>query len=92
MSQNPLKRCKTLRMKLEFTHPVVFAAAPFVEAAAIEMLGSIVKETEYVQCTVSEAIVAVEKARDLVSRRMHADPAIDEDAARKQRVLAQCLT
>lgn len=86
MSNNPERRAMSLKAELVFAKPVTFIASRDVESRALDIMGRLSKQTEWVHGTAEQAIEAVNTAWDAVSRYKWTDPAITEAQARKYRI------
>lgn len=86
MSSQPHGRCKGLGIELVFTVPVVVAAAKMVETYAMQDLGALRGDSEWVECTPEDAIDAVCVAWMAAARMAHVNPLITADEARMARV------
>lgn len=86
MSSNPLARCKRLGIDLGFTVPVVVSSAKLVETYALQSLGALIGDSEWVHCSFDEAVDAVAVAWMAAGKIQHVNPAITADEARQLRV------
>lgn len=86
MSGEPLQRCKRLGCALRYDIQVVPSAAKMVETFALQALGATVDDDEWVDCSVEQAIEAVEAAWGKTSNLRHTDPHVTADEARLSRI------
>ncbi|WP_156878690.1 GIY-YIG nuclease family protein [Roseomonas gilardii] len=86
MSNNPERRVMSLKASLMFVRPVTFIASRDVESRALDIMGRLTGQSEWVHGTVEQAIEAVNTAWDAVSRYKWTDPALTEVQARKYRI------
>jgi hypothetical protein len=91
MSGRPHRRCRDLKISLLFTVPVVPVAAKLVETYALQGLGALVGDREWVKCSLDRAIDAVCTAWMAAGKIVHVNPLLTADQARAGRVAAnQC--
>lgn len=87
-SGNPANRARQLGGILLGSIPVARGAALEVEAEALRMLGAVAGEGETAIASNAAALHAIATAYADVGRRMHVDPTISAEEARRQRIAA----
>jgi hypothetical protein len=86
MSAEPEERCRKLRVQMAHAREVVPSSAKHVETEALRVLGNRQEDGEWSLATLANAMSAVEEAFASVGRRMHVDPGLTWDQARRARV------
>jgi hypothetical protein len=86
MSGSPARRCKSLGCSMQYAIQVVPSAAKTVETFALQALGATIEDDEWVDCSVEQAVSAVDGAWDKSAKLRHTDPRMTADEARLDRV------
>lgn len=89
MSSIPYKRCaKQLKIDLMFSIPVTVEQAKRVETFALQNIGATVHDSEWVKCSLEQAVDAVCVAWRDVEKMFHVNPLITHEESRLERISA----